>query len=159
MWSLCVVRVRPKRNRKSGLTKSLPKNNVIRGLVSDMTLRHTEDGPVEMFFGDIHFDHNSAAINGASVAKLMASAQTFSDPQLIRVEVVGHTDARGGKAYKKNLAQRRADAVKRTLVEKFGVPEAKIMVEADGAFDLDDARNPLAAENRRVRLTATISAR
>jgi hypothetical protein len=55
----------------SDLTKSLPKYNAIHGLVSDMTLLYTKDGPVEMFFGDLHFDYDSTVINAASAAKLM----------------------------------------------------------------------------------------
>jgi hypothetical protein len=59
------------------------------------------------------------------------------------VEIVGHTDARGSKPYNRNLAQRRADAVKQILIEKFEVPEAKVMVEADGASGLPNGANPL----------------
>jgi outer membrane protein OmpA-like peptidoglycan-associated protein len=154
----CSCQAQAQQKITSSLTKSLPKYNGIHGLVSDMLIIHTENGPIESFFGDLNFDYDSAAISATSTAKLMASAHTFSDPQLIRVEIVGHTDATGSEIYNRNLAQRRADAVKQILIEKFEVPEAKIMVEADGASGLLNEANPFAGENRRVHLVVTISA-
>jgi hypothetical protein len=71
----CSCQAQAQHKITSSLAKSLPKCNIIHGLVSDMLILHTEDGPVTRFFGDLNFDYDSAAINAASAAKLMASAQ------------------------------------------------------------------------------------
>ena len=42
------------------------------------------------------------------------------------VTLEGHTDNVGGMAYNQDLSQRRADAVKNYLVEKFGIDSNRI---------------------------------
>ena len=49
-------------------------------------------------------------------------------PALTRAElkgstfiVAGHTDAAGGDAYKQDLSERRADSIKRFLVQNYGM--------------------------------------
>jgi OmpA-OmpF porin, OOP family len=90
--------------------------------------------------------------------RLMPEASTTLDEAIatlrmnpdVRVEVAGHTDARGADAYNLDLSQRRAEAVRRYLIEK-GVTN---VLTARGYGE----REPIAdnmteagrAENRRV---------
>lgn len=66
-----------------------------------------------------------------------------------KVRVEGHADASGDNAANVELSQRRADAAKQYLVGK-GVSGDLINAVGMGAKAPKDARNPTAAENRRV---------
>lgn len=66
-----------------------------------------------------------------------------------KVRVEGHADASGDNAVNMELSQRRADAAKQYLIGK-GVNADLINAVGMGAKAPKDARNPTAAENRRV---------
>ena len=66
--------------------------------------------------------------------------------------VAGHTDAAGGDAYNQDLSERRADSIKRYLVDKFGVPGTDLVTVGYGKTKLKDPANPLAEVNRRVQV-------
>lgn len=66
-----------------------------------------------------------------------------------KVRVEGHADATGDSALNMELSQRRAESAKQYLVDK-GVNPALITAVGMGAKAPKDARNPTAAENRRV---------
>jgi outer membrane protein OmpA-like peptidoglycan-associated protein len=66
--------------------------------------------------------------------------------------VAGHTDAAGGDAYNQDLSERRADAIKRYLVEKHGINGADLVTVGYGESKLKDPNQPLADANRRVQV-------
>ncbi len=66
--------------------------------------------------------------------------------------LAGHTDAKGGDDYNKDLADRRAEAVKQFLVSKFGLPGESLVAVGYGRERLKNSANPLAPENRRVQV-------
>ena len=61
------------------------------------------------------------------------------------------TDAAGGEAYNQDLSERRADAIKRYLVDKYGI-NGTDLVTVDGKSKLKDPGQPLAEVNRRVQV-------
>jgi outer membrane protein OmpA-like peptidoglycan-associated protein len=67
-----------------------------------------------------------------------------------RIAVEGHANAVGSKPYNARLSKRRAESVKRYLVEKHGIPEYALVVMGFGSAQPLNRRNPTAAENRRV---------
>ena len=67
--------------------------------------------------------------------------------------VGGHTDAKGGDAYNQRLSERRAEEVKRFLMQKFGLAAEGLVTAGYGKEQLKDVANPLAGENRRVQIT------
>lgn len=67
-----------------------------------------------------------------------------------RFLIAGHTDAAGSQAYNGRLSARRAGAVKRYLVEAFGIAPSRLVAYGWGEGRLKDAQNPLSRVNRRV---------
>ena len=115
-------------------------------------------GPVEIGDGklivldDIYFQFNSAVIKEKSHPILKIIAETISlNPDLLLIEVQGHTDERGKDAYNLWLSQRRAEAVVEFLVDQ-GVDAARLGAQGYGETDPKDrASNEKAwAANRRV---------
>ena len=69
--------------------------------------------------------------------------QLKTDTKAVWVEIEGHTDSTGDKAYNERLGQMRAEAVKRYLYEKHQVPLHKINVISYGE------EKPVAPNNTR----------
>ena len=73
---------------------------------------------------EIKFDYNSANIaQSRALPDMNNLGKALSDPALKGSTFVlaGHTDAVGGEEYNQDLSNRRADAVKRYLTDKFGL--------------------------------------
>jgi outer membrane protein OmpA-like peptidoglycan-associated protein len=68
-----------------------------------------------------------------------------------QVRVVGHADASGTPEVNQVLSVRRAEAVKDYLVRRGADPDM-LIVAGKGSNDPVNAKNPLAAENRRVEI-------
>jgi outer membrane protein OmpA-like peptidoglycan-associated protein len=67
----------------------------------------------------IQFDFDEATIDPGSQPILDEVAQALKDhPEILSVEVQGHTDEQGTQEYNKRLSQRRADAVRQALVRR-----------------------------------------
>jgi peptidoglycan-associated lipoprotein len=77
----------------------------------------------------------------ARLDELMTNAK--ADPKGIFIEIEGHTDNVGGKAYNEQLGMERAEAVKRYLYEQHQVPLHKINVISYGE------EKPVAPNNTR----------
>ena len=67
----------------------------------------------------------------------------------------GHTDAKGGSDYNQALSQRRAEAVKRALIEEYRLPKDTLIAVGYGKNQLKNTADPLAGENRRVQIVNT----
>ena len=103
---------------------------------------------------EINFEYNSDRISSAAMTQVTALGQALSSNDLKGSTFVlaGHTDGKGGDTYNQSLSERRADAVKRYLREKFGVEDAKLVTVGYGKSQLKVQQNPTAAENRRVQV-------
>jgi outer membrane protein OmpA-like peptidoglycan-associated protein len=103
---------------------------------------------------EVKFDYNSDAISRSAIPVVTTLGQALSDPKLKGVVflVGGYTDAKGNDAYNLKLSQRRAEAVKRYLVNKFGLREEELVAVGFGKTKLKNPNEPYAAENRRVQI-------
>ena len=101
---------------------------------------------------EIRFDFNSANISRNALGNIDALGKALSDPKLKGNSFVlaGHTDSVGSDAFNQELSERRADAVKRYLVEKFKLAPETLVTAGYGETRLKVAANPTAPENRRV---------
>jgi outer membrane protein OmpA-like peptidoglycan-associated protein len=108
---------------------------------------------------EITFDYNSAIISSASLPSVQALGQALSAAGLRGSTFVvgGHTDAIGGEAYNQDLSERRADAIKRYLVDKYGIAGADLVTVGYGKSKPKDAANPLDPANRRVQVVNMMS--
>jgi outer membrane protein OmpA-like peptidoglycan-associated protein len=103
---------------------------------------------------EITFDYNSADISASSLSSVQALGKALSDPNLkgSTFVVAGHTDSAGSEGYNQDLSERRADAIKRYLVEKFGIPSNDLVTVGYGKSKPKDPNAPMDPANRRVQV-------
>jgi outer membrane protein OmpA-like peptidoglycan-associated protein len=103
---------------------------------------------------EITFDYNSADISGKSLGSVQALGRALTNPDLkgSTFIVAGHTDAAGGEGYNQDLSERRADAIKRYLMQNYGIAPADLVTVGYGKSKLKDPNQPLAEVNRRVQV-------
>lgn len=103
---------------------------------------------------EIQFDYNSADIAKTSVPSVQALGKALSDPALkgSTFVVAGHTDAIGGEEYNQGLSERRADTIKKFLVEKYGLNGSNLVTVGYGKTKLKDTANGADPINRRVQV-------
>lgn len=101
----------------------------------------------------IQFDFDSVQVRPESRQALVNLAQALQSSALAssRFAVEGHTDAKGNADYNRKLSQRRAEAV-RDFLGSQGVAAMRLQAAGKGASELANPGEPLAAENRRVRI-------
>lgn len=102
----------------------------------------------------VYFDFNSTKISQQAIPTVMALGEALSDPSLkgSRFLLGGHTDGKGSVAYNQALSERRAQAIRRFLIERFRLPEDRVMAAGFGKQRLKNRANPFADENRRVQV-------
>jgi len=103
---------------------------------------------------EITFDYNSADISAPSLPNVQALGKALSDPNLkgSTFMVAGHTDAAGGEAYNQDLSERRADTIKRYLVDHFGIASNDLITVGYGKSKLKNPNAPMDQANRRVQV-------
>lgn len=103
---------------------------------------------------EITFDYNSANISAKAQPAVEALGKALSNAELkgSTFIVAGHTDAAGGEAYNQDLSERRADSIKRVLVERYRLAGADLVTVGYGKSKLKDPAHPLDAANRRVQV-------
>jgi outer membrane protein OmpA-like peptidoglycan-associated protein len=103
---------------------------------------------------EINFDYNSADISTKSLPSVQALGRALSNPDLkgSTFVVAGHTDAAGSETYNQDLSERRADSIKKYLVDKYGIVGTDLVTVGYGKSKLKDTANPLAEVNRRVQV-------
>ena len=103
---------------------------------------------------EITFDYNSADISQKSLPAVQALGRALTNPDLkgSTFVVAGHTDAAGGDSYNQDLSERRADSIKRYLIDKYGIGAADLVTVGYGKSKLKDQNQPMAEVNRRVQV-------
>lgn len=102
----------------------------------------------------IPFDFNSAKLSpgGAKALDQLGKALTSEQLAGLKFSVEGHTDAKGSPTYNQKLSQARADEVRRYLIAAHGVEAVRLAASGKASSELANPGDPLAAENRRVRI-------
>jgi outer membrane protein OmpA-like peptidoglycan-associated protein len=103
---------------------------------------------------EIQFDYNSAQISKSSTQAVQELGKALSNPNLkgSTFVVAGHTDGIGGDAFNQDLSERRADTIKRYLVDRYGITGSDLVTVGYGKTKLKDATNPADPVNRRVQV-------
>lgn len=99
----------------------------------------------------IHFDTNKDVIKPDSKPILDRAVEVLKKYPQVRIEVSGHTDSNGEYAHNVDLSQRRAESVRKYLVDN-GIEESRIETRGAGPNE-PIATNDTAegrAENRRI---------
>jgi OOP family OmpA-OmpF porin len=105
------------------------------------------DGVIEGVF----FDTAKARIKSASRTKLDEAAKVLTEFPEVKIEISGHTDSAGSFEYNEDLSRRRAEAVKKYLVDA-GVDAGRITTRGAGPNEpIDTNGTPEGrAKNRRI---------
>src|ERR1700742_4840182 len=103
---------------------------------------------------EITFDYNSSNISAKSLPAVQTLGRALTNPDLkgSTFVVAGHTDAAGGEGYNQDLSERRADAIKRYLTEKYGINGTDLVAVGYGKSKLKAPSQPMAEVNRRVQV-------
>ena len=103
---------------------------------------------------EIYFDFDRADITSQSMELLATLGKALADPQLAGSKFIigGHTDGQGRADYNLALSQRRAEAVRKFVIEHFRIDPNNLIARGYGKQRLKNPRNPLADENRRVQI-------
>ncbi|AGC44808.1 OmpA family protein [Myxococcus stipitatus DSM 14675] len=91
-----------------------------------------DNGANSFILGGVNFDEGSATLTPQSDASVGQLASVLREKPDARVRIAGHTDSTGDPAANRQLAQRRAEAVRSALVED-GIPASRVDVAAVGS--------------------------
>jgi outer membrane protein OmpA-like peptidoglycan-associated protein len=107
----------------------------------------------------IYFDYNSSAISPKAVPQLTSLGNALSSPDLKNalVSINGHTDGKGNDISNQKLSERRAESIKRYLLDHFALTSDNLVTVGYGKQKLKDAAHPLASENRRVEIVNLVT--
>jgi outer membrane protein OmpA-like peptidoglycan-associated protein len=99
----------------------------------------------------ITFDNDKATIRKSSSKTLDAAVEALTSYPDVRIEISGHTDAKGDHDHNLDLSRRRAESVKAYLVEH-GVDASRIVTIGHGPDKPVDSNDTKAgrANNRRI---------
>jgi OOP family OmpA-OmpF porin len=99
----------------------------------------------------VNFDYDKSTIRKADISELEKAVAFVTKYPDSKIVVEGHTDSRGTDQYNMKLSQRRADAVKKYLVDK-GNKSERITAEGkgEGSPIADNNTDKGRFENRRV---------
>jgi outer membrane protein OmpA-like peptidoglycan-associated protein len=103
---------------------------------------------------EVNFDYDSATIGSQAQPQVAALGEALASADLSGRTFIlaGHTDAKGGDSYNQGLSERRADAVKRFLAEKYGIKDSNLVTVGYGKTRLKNSADPFSGENRRVQI-------
>lgn len=102
----------------------------------------------------VFFDFDKSDLGPGAQSVLDAVAQEVSGRSINVLNIVGHADTSGPKAYNRQLAMRRANTVRDSLIQR-GIDASMIRVDSRGEEELlvqtaDDTREPA---NRRAQIS------
>lgn len=103
---------------------------------------------------EINFEYDSAAVSPKAEPQLHSLGKALTSAELAGSVFMlgGHTDAKGSDAYNQGLSERRAETVKKFLMETYKIPAENLVSAGYGETDLKNKADPSAAENRRVQV-------
>ncbi len=103
---------------------------------------------------EINFEFNSAVVGpkAASQIKTLGEALKSADLSGRTFVLAGHTDAVGDPNYNQNLSEQRSDAVKKYLVDNYGIDASQLLTVGLGKSRPKLPSKPYAAVNRRVQV-------
>jgi len=100
----------------------------------------------------INFKFDSAELEPDALLTLKALGQALRSAELkdARIQIIGHTDAKGSDTYNQKLSEQRASAVQKLLVAIYDIDPAHLQAFGRGRSELKDKSRPEDGINRRV---------
>jgi outer membrane protein OmpA-like peptidoglycan-associated protein len=103
-------------------------------------------------FENVYFNENKTNIDPVAAKVLDQDAMILKDNPDIKVEIGGHTDTVGSEMAKQKISEKRAESVKKYLMDKFGISGNRMIVKGYGSQKpiADNKSKEGRAKNRRV---------
>lgn len=103
---------------------------------------------------EVLFHLESAELTPRAFATLAILGRALADERLAKQVflIAGHTDASGPPDYNLALSERRAQAVRAFLIERFGLPPERLLARGFGPERLKNPHSPGSRVNRRVQV-------
>jgi len=108
----------------------------------------------QLFTWELAFETDSDKLKGADWPVLAKLSDLLKKEPALKIKIAGHTDSTGDAAHNQALSLRRAETVKRTLVETYSVDAGRITTKGWGAEQplVDNGTEEGRAINRRVEI-------
>jgi outer membrane protein OmpA-like peptidoglycan-associated protein len=102
----------------------------------------------------IQFDFDSALPSQSSRPSIERLGRALSSPDLkgFIFVIAGYTDGLEDEAYSQRLSERRAETIKRKLVESYNIPQEDLVTVGYGSSKLKVPMNPFDRANNRVEI-------
>lgn len=133
----------------------LPEQTEYKEIKKDIVLKRLATGK-NVALRNMFFETNKSDLNDASITELANVIQLLNDNPTLHIEIEGHTDNTGSKAYNQTLSEARAKSVVNYLIEH-GIDAGRLTSKGYG-LSKPVASNKTAegrAENRRTELLIT----
>lgn len=78
------------------------------------------------------FDNDSYTVKGSEMTKIKAICQILKDNPDVNLTLAGFCDHTGSDAYNMKLSEKRAEAVKKIMVKKYGIDADRLTIDAKG---------------------------
>lgn len=100
----------------------------------------------------VHFDNGKTYLNDADKDKLHRLFKAYDVCRSGRVFVLGYTDSRGNRQYNYSLSRKRAQSVRREIIDSFGIDATNVIALGKGPENpiADNAKADSRARNRRA---------
>lgn len=101
---------------------------------------------------DVKFPSGKSTMDATAEAQVKKLADFMNEYPQTTVEIGGHTDSSGAAAINTKLSQARADAVRKTAIDKYGIDASRISAKGYGSSQpiADNKTAEGRATNRRV---------
>jgi outer membrane protein OmpA-like peptidoglycan-associated protein len=86
----------------------------------------------QIFAWDLIFATDSDKLQGTDWPVLKAVADVLGKNQGMKIKIAGHTDSTGDAAHNQDLSARRAESVKKVMVDKYGADATRIATKGWG---------------------------
>ena len=105
-------------------------------------------------FENIYFNENKTNIDPVAAKASDRDGAMLKENPDIKVEIGGHTDSLGSEKANQKISEKRAESVKKYLMDKFNVPGDRMIVKGYGSTKpiADNGTKEGRAKNRRVEL-------
>ena len=102
--------------------------------------------------GSIHFANNSAVVPSADYVRIEKLATYMNEHPQSTVMIAGHASNVGSPAYNMTLSEKRANAVAKILVEKYGIDSSRVTSQGFGVTQpvIEGSSAEANAANRRI---------
>jgi peptidoglycan-associated lipoprotein len=125
---------------------------------ADENVMGDSDSGKAMGLQTVHFGYDSYTLDDKNKDLLKANVQILKDKASVKIQIEGHCDIRGGIQYNLALGEKRANAVKKFIVDQ-GIQADRISVISFGKEKLLDQGENEEAHAKNRRGTFVITAR